>query len=269
MQHPKITAKPGSRPSPAHLLVLAALAGCGGFREASSTPADAAGGTDAEARVDGAAQDAGGSDLDAAAAGDHTSPGVDAGSDACTPSCSGRTCGLDPTCGVSCGTCPSTLACATTSTNAACAAPTIVWEVDGVVVTQLATFESFYYPSQGTYGVDFPHWGRSVQAWTPQNPTPGTIVSCPAGGPGTLSLITSDNSYADLGALPARWKNLTFVSCGAQSSGDTVTARDLTITSVSPARIAGSYDILVQGAGPRAGSTLHVHGVFDLVPQPQ
>ena len=65
--------------------------------------------------------------------------------------------------------------------------------------------------------------------------------------------------------MKRRW--LTFSSCGVQNSGDTVTGLDMTITSVSPARIAGTYDIIVQGAGARAGSTLHVHGVFDVPPQ--
>jgi hypothetical protein len=115
----------------------------------------------------------------------------------------------------------------------------------------------------------FPYWGRNVQGYLPPNPATGTLASCPSGGAATLSLITSDNSWADLGALPARWKNLSFVSCGAQSSGDVVTAKDLTITSVSPARVAGTYEIVVQGAGPRAGSTLRVRGSFDVTPTSQ
>jgi hypothetical protein len=84
-----------------------------------------------------------------------------------------------------------------------------------------------------------------------------------------MTLGTSDNSWSELDALPLRWKNLVFTSCGVQSSGDTVTARDLTITTVSPARVAGTYEFVVQGAGPRAGSTLRVHGVFDVAPTAQ
>jgi hypothetical protein len=261
------------RPIAASAFFFAVLAGCTGFRDASPAVVEA-GAPDAAAPslgADGGAPAADGASPDSASPSLPPIGDGDAGTgaDACVSNCAGRTCGADPVCGASCGVCQSTEACATSASGARCSAPTIVWEVDGVVVAQMATFEAFYTPSQGTYSIEFPHWGRSVQAWTPANPTPGTQVSCPDGGPGSLGLITSDNSYAGLDALPARWKNLTFVSCGVQSSGDVVTARDLIVTSVSPARIAGSYDIMVTGEGPRAGSSLHVHGVFDVAPQTQ
>ncbi len=228
------------------LFTIACTSACGSFRESSTQDADAgdpgavrqdggSGATPPPGLTDGAAQDAPSDSTDP-----HTGDG-DASVAPDAPSVDGAPSGP----------------------------PTIVWEVDGVVVASLTTFEAFYIVSQGTYGMDFPHWGRSIQAWLPKDPVPGTIVSCPTGGTGNLSLITSDNSYAGLGALPDRWKNLTFVSCGAQNGGDVVTARDLIITTVSPARIAGSYEILVQGAGVRAGSTLRVHGVFDVAPQTQ
>jgi hypothetical protein len=166
-----------------------------------------------------------------------------------------------------CGVCRASEACVDRGGTATCEPATIVWEVDGVVVTKMATYEAFYTASTSTTALFFNHYGRNIQISFTGAPT-GPVTQCPEGGGASLGLITSDNGWAKLEALPARWKGLIFTACGEQSSGDVVTARDLTLTSASPARVAGHYEILVQGAGPRAGSTLRVRGVFDVTPDP-
>jgi hypothetical protein len=166
-----------------------------------------------------------------------------------------------------CGVCKASEACTDKGGTASCEPATIVWEVDGVVVSKMASYEAFYTASTGTTSLFFNHYGRNVQISFTGAPT-GPVTQCPEGGSASLGLITSDNGWAKLEALPARWKGLTFTACGEQGSGDVVTARDLTLTNASPARVAGHYEILVQGAGPRAGSTLRVHGVFDVTPDP-
>lgn len=181
--------------------------------------------------------------------------------------CANRACGKDPICtSVACGECGPSEACVETTTGAACKAATIIWEVDGVVVTKKATHEAFFTASTGNVGLYFPYWGRNVSINLPVTAGTGMLASCPSTYTATVALTTSDNSWADLGALPSRWKDLVFTTCGAQAAGDVVTARDVMIMSLSPARIAGTYEIIVQGGGPRAGSTLRVHGSFDVTP---
>jgi hypothetical protein len=242
--------------------LFVAAAACGSFKAA--IPAGAAdSGPPGGSSDDGAAPA-----IDASPPNDAREAEVPSPDAGCAPACAGRACGKDPACGTTCGVCPQGQACDETSSAVSCKPATLTWEVDGVVVAEFATFEAYYTTSQDAYALDFPHWGRSIQIGLPAHPSTGTLASCPSGGSASLALITSDNSWAGLDALPLRWKNLIFASCGAQSSGDTVTARDLTITAVSPARVAGTYDVVVEGAGPRAGSTLHAHGVFDIAPTP-
>jgi hypothetical protein len=197
-------------------------------------------GDDAAARLDANAADAGATRRDAAS---------DAG--VCVPSC------LAPK------------ICSVTSGEGRCEVPTIRWFVDDVLVAEYATHEAIYYATGATqYFLAFPYFRRSVQIYLPQNLTVGAVTACPQSAL-SMSLITSDNSYAGLSALPARWRNLIFTSCGAQSEGDQVIARDLTLTNASATRLAGSYEFIVKGAGPRANSTLRVTGAFDVAPTVQ
>jgi hypothetical protein len=156
--------------------------------------------------------------------------------------------------------------CVKNDAGGRCEVPTIRWFVDNVLVAEYATHEALYFAASSAYFLGFPYYGRSVQLNLPSAVATGNVLSCPGSGPVSLSLVTSDNSFAGLDSLPSRWKGLVFTSCGPQSSGDQVTALDVTISSVSPARVAGSYEIIVKGAGARANSTLRVTGVFDVAP---
>ncbi len=234
----------------------AALLACGSLKAAEDVPAPD--GED-DAATDGAVTTA----ETASDASDPAKPDAP-----CTPSCTARKCGPDPVCGTPCGMCSAAEVCEQSDASSACKAPTIVWEVDGTRVAAFATAEALHYASDGSYQLFFPYWGRNVQIFVPAGATAGPLTSCPSNAV-SVSLTTSDNSWAGLGTLPARWKNLTFVSCGATTDGDVVTARDVSLTQVSPARIAGSYEIVVQGKGAREGSTLRVRGVFDVAPTVQ
>ncbi len=230
---------------------LAVAVACGSLRTADDeTPGD---------EIDDAGRERVGADASP------PTPTNDA-AEACTASCAGRSCGL--VCDASCGTCAAAEVCDTNETSATCKAPTIVWEVDGTRVVAYASAEAFYAPSAGSTTIFFPYFGRNVSITVPSDATAGPLTSCPSNAV-VVTLMTSDNAWAGLDALPARWRGLVFTLCGASTGGDVVTARDVTLTHVSPARIAGHYEILVQGKGAREGSTLRVRGVFDLVPTVQ
>lgn len=148
-----------------------------------------------------------------------------------------------------------------------CEVPTIRWYVDGVLVAQYATHEGLYTASSSVpYYLAFPFYGRNISLTLPATVGTGNVLSCPSSGPVELSLNTSDNGFAGLSALPARWKGLILTRCGTSAAGDQVMARDVTLSVVTPARVAGTYEFIVQGAGPRAGSTLRVTGAFDVAP---
>lgn len=185
----------------------------------------------------------------------------------CVPSCGGRLCGRDTTCDASCGACSAAEVCDESATGAACRAPTIEWLVDGTRVAGKASAEAWYFAASGTYAVMFPENGRNVQINVPAGAAAGSLTSCP--GSAAVSLSTGDNSWSGLDALPLNWKNLLFTTCGASTSGDTVVARSVTFTQLSPARMAGSYEWIVVGKGLREGSTLRVRGAFDVAPKNQ
>jgi hypothetical protein len=244
------------------LALLACLAGCG-FERADS-PADLLASADVGVATDLAVPVA--YDL---AMGDAAAPGDSAG---CTPDCTNRACGPDPVCGHSCGPCDPATVCDSEASGAACVPPTIQWELDGSVIQRLGTAEAYYFVGSDSLGLYFPHWGRNVQISMGNVSTrsAGTYSSCP-GGPASgtsIGVITSDNGWASLDALPMVWKSLNFSSCGTISSGDTVQTLTLTFTTLSTTHVVGSYQTVVQGANARAGSTLKISGAFDLQPTP-
>ncbi len=186
----------------------------------------------------------------------------------CVPDCTGRSCGTDPLCGMSCGVCTAMTLCSQTSMSAECTPPTITWEVDGTIIHQDASFDAYYETSEGgAVLLYFPHWGESVTI------APGLLADIPTDIPLScfstpqinLRLTTIDDGYAGLMNLPAVWQNLDFGSCGT-ASGDVVQVATATFTTLSSTHYVGSYEFLIQGMGPRAGSTLHVYGSFDVVP---
>jgi hypothetical protein len=190
----------------------------------------------------------------------------------CTPDCTNRSCGPDPVCSYSCGPCDPSTVCDSEASGAACVPPTIQWELDGTVIQRLGTAEAYHVVGSDSLGLYFPHWGRNVQISMANASTrsAGTYSSCPGGAVSgtTMGVITSDNGWASLDALPLAWKSLNFSSCGTISSGDTVQTLTLTFTTLSTTHVVGSYQVVVQGANARAGSTLKISGAFDLNPTP-
>lgn len=146
----------------------------------------------------------------------------------------------------------------------------ITWEIDGGTIGTDYSFEATYTVSQDRVVLFLPHFGRNVQIQVAQATTRGTFTaSCPSWptqGP-NLGVITSDNTFGPTVAqLPAVWKNLNFGDCYGPP-GDTLQTLSLSGT-VSPSRFYGTVDVVVVGAGPRAGTTLRIHGTFDVNPQP-
>src|SRR5262249_20936070 len=144
-------------------------------------------------------------------------------------------------------------------------ASTVVWEINDATVHSAGTAETFYQPSHNLYFLFLPKWGRNVQIYLHADTLkPGTF-NCP--GSHVFGLITSDNGFDGLDKLPPEWKSLSVAGCGKASSGDLVTKSELTISTLRPDRVAGRYDLVIDGAGPRSGSTLRVSGEFDEKPK--
>lgn len=234
------------------LAAIAVVAACTDLRSAADTGSDTRTPSEDAPAGDGGTEALGG---DAA---------LDAGGAACTPSCTLRACGKDPVCGMSCGTCEANEACEVRDAGSSCEAITILWELDGNVVAKLTTHEVF--ASGGAQTLFFPHYGRNVTLTVAAGGATGKISDCTAEKDGVLTLNSLDNGYTGLAALPAAWKGQIWAGCGAQSSGDTVIARDASLTANGPTRIAGTYELVVQGGGDRAGSVLKVRGAFDVTP---
>ncbi len=161
--------------------------------------------------------------------------------------------GLDAMVGDDAGTAPVD---AGTATDAGADDPNVlIWRLDGVEVARSTGAEA---------GADYlflPHWGRNVQAYWTSPPAPGTHGCADMTATGLrVGLLTVDNSWANLDALPERWKNLNITSCAFTPDTYTVT---LTLDATS-GRYRGTLHIEVVGAAERAGETLTVDGTFDI-----
>ncbi|WP_230467253.1 hypothetical protein [Lujinxingia vulgaris] len=185
--------------------------------------------------------------------------------DTCTPDCSARTCGLDPVCQTSCGTCSGDEVC---TEQGLCEAPesTVVWRVDDEVVYTSHSVEVG--PVGGAYSAQlyFPDQGRNVQI-SIASPASLSCADENWNNVGLLSLSTFDNGWSGLDALPEAWRGLNFNNSHCVSepfSGDDVTRWTLEITTADATRLAGSFAMTVEGTGPRQGSTLTIEGSFDV-----
>lgn len=76
-------------------------------------------------------------------------------------------------------------------------------------------------------------------------------------------------STFSLDSLPPTWRGLVFSrnNCDADSL-DFASTYELTLTAVSPNRVVGSFEMVIEGGGPREGQTLRAVGAFDAVPVP-
>ena len=182
--------------------------------------------------------------------------------------CAGTTC--VPYASQSNGQCASGgLACASCGTGLQCAngrclpgVATLTWELNGSVLGTDTFFLASYVTSQDA--VSFIMMGGSAVEVLIGFPKASTVASvsqsCPGSSPSSDYLIRSDTS-SDM--LPLAWQNLGFSGCSA--APDTILSNTLT-ASVSPTHVSGSFDVDIQGGGPRAGSTVHIHGTFDVNP---
>jgi hypothetical protein len=184
----------------------------------------------------------------------------------CVPQCGVAACGLDPVCALSCGSCQTSQTCeAGTCVEAAAMTR---WTLDGDVVNTSTSVEALYTASQDHMFVGIPLNGRNIQLSLADVSNRSSISYSCADEPitfGPLSLITSDNGWADLDALPARWKGLILNGSHCINPGDDELAMwSLEITTLDPGRVAGSVTIELAGGGPRSGETLHIASEFDV-----
>jgi hypothetical protein len=111
--------------------------------------------------------------------------------------------------------------------------------------------------------------GAAIQIGVVTSDGPISISSC-AGLTSLSSHYWIDlMTYNNPPGLPPEWLNLqtdfsSIFGCGTgRTPGGNITSFNWSLTTVSSSRLAGSYDITIQGTGARAGSTLRVHGTFD------
>ena len=80
----------------------------------------------------------------------------------------------------------------------------------------------------------------------------------------TFGILTYDNGYAGLDALPTQWQGLTFDTSGCTpNTGDTFSTFILEVTTLTMTHAIGRYEIEIHGAGSRANSVLSIRGRFD------
>lgn len=226
---------------------------------------DLGGGRDTVSTGDGASHDASAlADIGAAdAAADGDAAGPDA---ACVPECGAAECGADPVCGTACGECLPTQEC----DEGACIAARVVtqWSLDGTIVNTTTSGEAIYTAAYDTMFVGLPHYGRNIQINIADASTANRLSYSCADEPitiGPLSLITSDNGWAELDALPDRWKSLILNGSHCLNPAeDTLSVWELEVTSVDPGHVVGTATIEITGGGPRAGETLRIESAFDL-----
>lgn len=147
----------------------------------------------------------------------------------------------------------------------------IVWTLDDVEVARHRTAEGLYYAATDSLYIAMPFWGRNVTITVEDVGSTAPFSATCADFQNTgfaLSLITSDNSWADLDALPATWKGLiaTDSSCaGGLVDGDMLQRWDIEMTTLSSTSAAGTVDIEISGGGPRSSETLRISGSFDVM----
>ena len=186
----------------------------------------------------------------------------------CQPDCSGRTCGQDPVCGELCGECSGVDIC--TEGGKCEEAPTwLVWKVNGQTKATHTSHESSYWKDRDLGDVLLPKSGRNVMlSVLDVSQGGGFFWSCDDQNPrGYMSVLTSDNGWSKLDALPAPWKNVTFASgrdcMPIGGLKDEFKTFRFSVSESSTGVLKGDLEIEIVGAGPRRGSTLTIEGKFD------
>ncbi len=137
-------------------------------------------------------------------------------------------------------------------------------ERNGTVLATDTTFEAAYITSQDSAYLYLPSEARNVQVYFVNVSSGATVAeSCPTAFTSSLGFTTDANPFASSAMkLPLAWQNIDASAadtsqCAMTSTGDAIDVYTLD-ASVSPTHLSGSIDIQITGAGPRAGSTLHV-----------
>lgn len=183
----------------------------------------------------------------------------------CQPDCSSVECGPDPVCGDGCGDCAGVNSCSSgscvESSNWAIA------EINGeeILATSGITYNQ-YDVSQDT---------ASAYLATDSNYYIASIVIDDVSSQDQLNYQCGDWSgsgdslsiFANTSEFPLNWKDEVFSPyiCDANpdEGEDYATTWDFNVTSVTSSELVGSFDVEIQGAGPREGDTLTVYGEFD------
>lgn len=129
-----------------------------------------------------------------------------------------------------------------------------------------ASVEGYYAGGPDISQVLLPNQGRqiTVAVFNASTVSSASVPNCAAyvGSGVSFDLNTLDNGSAPTG-LPAVWTGLSFTNCSPNSGKDVMTSLSISVSSVTSSHMTGTFDVQVDGGGPRAGSTLHVFGDFN------
>ncbi len=146
-------------------------------------------------------------------------------------------------------------------------AGTITWSVGGETHTR--TFDAMAYYTVGNDRAVFalPWTFGGVQlSFLDFSSKSAVDIHCHEHHKGVvMSLSTAEPRAALFKPLPIEWQHLSLTdrNCEDPRGKDRIRRWDLVLTRVSTARIAGRFHIVVEGGGPRKGTTLEVKGRFD------
>lgn len=192
---------------------------------------------------------------------------------ACEPQCGSRTCGEDPRCGISCGTCSGIQAC-----NAGSCQQSETYvraSINGTQVVAHTVGEATYDASEPTLSVRMKNYEGDAEGsgFSLEIRNSGRADSFSTN---CQSSTSDENVFAEFTLrngpdVPAEWAGPTFESepdgCSGLTVDDAVESFDVTVSKATSDRIQGSFSLKVQGAGPRSGDTLTADGAFSLEPE--
>jgi hypothetical protein len=171
-------------------------------------------------------------------------------------------------CGGNCGSCNAPYVC---SDQGQCVdSPNLMtWALDGTVLAQGTSILAQYGVSSDFAAIQMPYWAPNLEFGVSGASAGGTItINCQDPPGAILRFDTHDNGWSTFAAsLPLAWQSLYFRRCGIAESGDEVTRWWLEAT-YSSSRVSGQFEIVIQGAGIRAGQTLRAWGTFDTPLEP-
>ncbi len=179
--------------------------------------------------------------------------------------CDGRECGWSSVCGESCGQCTGFTEC---SDAGQCVTPSnwARYYIDGTKIGEkIGLNEAAYVSTDDRTEVFFQPIATAQIRVADASQTTSVSDNCSNWTSWThLSVTMPDTHY--LPQLPSEWSGQNYWrgSCShVEDSGDSIQTWSWEVTSMSTSHATGSFEVVIDGQGPRAGQTLRIEGAFD------